>query len=217
MNATAPHPERPPWVAPFFHSREQQLSAANLGMWLFIGQEILFFSGLFMAYIAYRWMYPDTWLSAADELDKSLGTLNTVVLLTSSLTMAFGVRALRMARPRESIRYLAATVGFGLVFLGIKSVEYAHKFEEGLLPGTHYNADVVEGMAGLFFGVYFALTGLHAAHVIIGLGLLVWLIKKIRCGNVNHDNHSLAENIGLYWHLVDLVWIFLFPMLYLVR
>jgi len=217
MNTTAPQPERPAWVAPFFHSREQQLSSANLGMWLFIGQEILFFSGLFMAYIAYRWMYPDTWLSAADALDKSLGTLNTVVLLTSSLTMVFAVRALQMDRPKESIRYLVATIGFGIVFLGVKSVEYAHKFEEGILPGLRYSADSVEGMAGLFFGIYFALTGLHAVHVIIGLGLLAWLAFKIHHGTVNHDNHALAENIGLYWHLVDLVWIFLFPMLYLVR
>lgn len=217
MNATASRSDRPAWVAPFFHSKEQQLSAANLGMWLFIGQEILFFSGLFMAYIAYRWMYPDTWLSAAGALDKSLGTLNTVVLLTSSLTMVLAVRSLQLERTKESIRYVLATIGFGVVFLGIKSIEYAHKFEAGLLPGTRYTGEEVEGMAGLFFGVYFALTGLHAAHVIIGLGLLAWLAHKIRRGAVNHDNHSLAENIGLYWHLVDLVWIFLFPMLYLVE
>ena len=217
MSSATSSNDRPTWVAPFFHSKEQQISAANLGMWLFIGQEILFFSGLFMAYIAYRWMYPTTWLSGADALDKGLGTLNTVVLLTSSLTMAFAVRQLQADKPKESIRYIHATIGLGMVFLLIKSVEYAHKFEEGILPGLHYSASTVEGMAGLFFGVYFALTGLHAIHVIVGLGLLAWLARKIRHGSVNQDNHVLAENIGLYWHLVDLVWIFLFPMLYLVR
>ena len=217
MSSAADTQSRPKWVASFFHSGEQQLSAANLGMWLFLGQEILFFSGLFMAYIAYRWMYPDTWLSAADMLDKGLGATNTVVLLTSSLTMVFAVREIEINRPKLAIRYLIATIFFAVVFLGIKAVEYAHKFEIGIFPGSHYMGDGVEGMAGLFFGVYFALTGLHAIHVIIGMGLLLWLVLKVKAGTVNQENHALAENIGLYWHLVDLVWIFLFPMLYLVR
>ena len=216
MSTLTPSDERPKWVAPFFHSGQQQLSAANLGMWLFLGQEILFFSGLFMAYIAYRWMYPDTWLSAADVLDKGLGATNTVVLLTSSLTMVFAVREVELDRPKHAIRYLIATVGFGVVFLGIKAVEYSHKFEYGILPGAHYAGDNVEGMAGLFFGIYFALTGLHAVHVIIGLGLLGWLALKVNAGTVNRENYALAENIGLYWHLVDLIWIFLFPLMYLI-
>jgi len=209
--------DRPAWVAPFFESAEQQRSAANLGMWLFIGQEVLFFAGLFMAYIAYRWLYPDTWLSGADALNKWLGAFNTVVLLTSSLTMVLAVRALELSRPRECIRYLWVTVAFGFVFLGVKAVEYSHKFESGVFPGLHYSGSDVDGMAGLFFGIYFTLTGLHALHVIIGLGLLAWLAKKVKAGLVTSENNSLAENIGLYWHLVDLVWIFLFPMLYLVR
>ena len=217
MSDTPTSAERPPWVASFFESATQQRSAANLGMWLFIGQEILFFSGLFMAYIAYRWLYPDTWLSGADALNKTMGTANTVVLLTSSLTMVLAIRELQVDRIRASIRYILATVVLGVVFLGVKSVEYAHKFEEGILPGLHYSGESVEGMAGLFFGIYFALTGLHALHVIIGLGLLVWLARRTHLGLVTSENDSLAENIGLYWHLVDLVWIFLFPMLYLVR
>jgi len=217
MSNVAETEKRPSWVASFYASAEQQRSAANLGMWLFIGQEILFFSGLFMAYIAYRWMYPETWLSGADALDKGLGTLNTVVLLTSSLTMVLAIRELELKRASASIRYIWATVGLGVVFLGVKAVEYSHKFTAGILPGSHYGGAEVEGMAGLFFGIYFALTGLHALHVIIGLGLLAWLARRIKAGWVTNENNSLAENIGLYWHLVDLVWIFLFPMLYLVR
>ena len=209
--------ERPDWVAPFFQSADQQRSAASLGMWLFLAQEVLFFSGLFMAYICYRWMYPNTWLAAADVLDKQLGALNTVVLLTSSLTMALAVRSLRVGRPQQAIQQLWATIGLGVVFLVIKGFEYAHKFSEGLLPANHYAFDGIEGMVSLFFGIYFALTGLHAVHVIIGLGLLLWVIVKIRQRNITEERFVFIENVGLYWHLVDLVWIFLFPMLYLVR
>jgi cytochrome c oxidase subunit 3 len=209
--------DRPVWVEPFFHSAEQQRSAASLGMWLFLGQEILFFSGLFMAYIAYRWMYPDTWLDGADLLDKQMGTLNTVVLLTSSLTMALAVRSTELGAIPKTIRYLWATIGLGVVFLAIKSVEYSHKFHQGMLPGHHFSFDGMENNGGLFFGIYFALTGLHALHVIIGLGLMLWLIARCKKGLVHKERPVLAENIGLYWHLVDLVWIFLFPMLYLVR
>jgi cytochrome c oxidase subunit 3 len=209
--------QRPKWVAPFFQSAEQQVSAASLGMWLFLAQEVLFFSGLFMAYICYRWMYPRTWLAAADALDKNLGTLNTVVLLTSSLTMAFAVRSVRNGKLRRAVAEVWATVGLGAVFLVIKGFEYAHKFEEGMLPGRGYTFDGIEGMGGLFFGIYFTMTGLHALHVIVGLGLLVWAVTKIRAGTISKERYVFIENIGLYWHFVDLVWIFLFPMLYLVR
>ena len=217
MSAATSSTDRPKWVAPFFHSSEQQLSAANFGMWLFIAQEILFFAGLFMAYIAYRWMYPETWLSAAEVLDKTMGTDNTVVLLTSSLTMVFAVRELEMNRIKQSIMYLWITIGCACIFLVVKYFEYAHKFHMGIFPGGHYKSDSVEGMAGLFFGIYFAATGLHAIHVIIGIGLLAWLAFKVKAREVTKENYALMENIGLYWHLVDLVWIFLFPMLYLVK
>jgi len=217
MSTTSTATERPKWVAPFFHSADQQLSAANLGMWLFLAQEILFFAGLFMAYIAYRWMYPDTWLSAAEVLDKNLGAANTVVLLTSSLTMVFAVRELEMNRIKQSVMYLWITIGCACVFLVVKYFEYSHKFHLGIFPGGNYASDTVEGMAGLFFGIYFAATGLHALHVIIGIGLLAWLAFKVKNRKVTKENYALMENIGLYWHLVDLVWIFLFPMLYLVK
>ena len=217
MSAKQSTAERPSWVAHFFASADQQKSAANFGMWLFIGQEVLFFSGLFMAYIAYRWLYPGTWLSGADVLNKWLGAANTVVLLTSSLTMVLAVRELELNRIKQSVRYLWVTVAFGFVFLGVKAVEYASKFEMGIYPGKHYAAGEVEGMAGLFFGIYYTLTALHALHVIIGMGLLAWVAILVQKERVTAENNSLLENIGLYWHLVDLVWIFLFPMLYLVR
>lgn len=208
--------ERPDWVEPFFHSADQQRSVASFGMWLFLGQELLFFSGLFMAYIAYRWMYPDTWLDAADLLNKELGTLNTVVLLTSSLTMALAVRSTELGEMKKVVQYLWATIGLGVVFLVVKAFEYSHKIHEGMLPGFHFSYEGLDN-GGLFFGIYFAATGLHALHVIIGLGLMLWLIKRCKNGLVNEERYVLCENIGLYWHLVDLIWIFLFPMLYLVR
>jgi len=217
MSASEHADERPEWVAPFFESAKQQRSAASLGMWLFIGQEILFFSGLFMAYIAYRWLYPGTWLSGAEVLNKWLGATNTVVLLTSSLTMVLAIRDLQLNRLVWAIRWIWATVGLAGVFLVVKAFEYTHKFEMGIFPGGHYEGGAVEGMAGLFFGIYYTATGLHALHVIIGMGLLAWLAIKIKNGSVSPENDVLAENIGLYWHLVDLVWIFLFPMLYLVK
>jgi cytochrome c oxidase subunit 3 len=144
MSAASSSNERPKWVAPFFHSADQQLSAANFGMWLFIAQEILFFAGLFMAYIVYRWMYPETWLSAAEVLDKTMGAANTVVLLTSSLTMVFAVRELEMNRIKSSIRYLWITIGCACIFLVVKNFEYTHKIEMGIFHCGHYSTDAVE-------------------------------------------------------------------------
>jgi len=217
MSASHQTDERPPWVASFFQDAKQQRSAANLGMWLFIGQEILFFFGLFMAYICYRWLYPETWLSGAEVLNKWLGATNTVVLLTSSLTMVLAIRDLQLNKLVWAVRWIWITVGLAGVFLVVKAFEYTHKFDIGIFPGGHYDGNLVEGMAGLFFGIYFVATGLHALHVVIGMGLLAWLAMKVKNGSVSAENDVLAENIGLYWHLVDLVWIFLFPMLYLVK
>ncbi len=217
MGASHHASDQPEWVAPFFESAEQQRSAASMGMWLFLAQEILFFSGLFMAYIAYRWLYPQTWLSGAEVLNKWMGAANTVVLLTSSLTMVLAIRDLQLQKTVMAVRWIWITVGLAGMFLVVKAFEYAHKFHMGIYPGSHYEGGAVEGMAGIFFGIYYTATGLHALHVVIGMGLLGWLAMKIRNGSVTAENDVLAENLGLYWHLVDLVWIFLFPMLYLVK
>ena len=217
MGATHHASDQPEWVASFFESAEQQRSAASMGMWLFLAQEILFFSGLFMAYIAYRYLYPGTWLSGAEVLNKWMGAANTVVLLTSSLTMVLAIRDLQLNKTASSVRWIWVTVGLAGMFLVVKAFEYAHKFHMGIFPGGHYEGGAVEGMAGIFFGIYYTATGLHALHVIIGMGLLGWLAVKVKNGSVTGENDVLAENLGLYWHLVDLVWIFLFPMLYLVK
>jgi cytochrome c oxidase subunit 3 len=131
--------------------------------------------------------------------------------------MVLAIRDLQLEKVQWAIRWIWATVALAGVFLVVKAFEYTHKFEIGIFPGGHYEGGAVEGMAGLFFGIYYVATGLHALHVIIGMGLLAWLVHKIKLGEVSADKDILAENIGLYWHLVDLVWIFLFPMLYLVR
>ncbi|NOY27197.1 MAG: cytochrome c oxidase subunit 3 family protein [Oligoflexia bacterium] len=206
-------------LAMHFHDLDQQKSAAKLGMWIFLAQELLFFSGLFMAYFAFRFLYPDTWLAAHELLDKRMGTLNTVVLLTSSLTMALAVRACQLNDLKSCVRYLWLTIACACGFLVVKYFEYAHKFQLGELPGHHYRFEGITGGAPeLFFSLYFMMTGVHGLHVLIGIGIMVWMIfGPIRRGRVSSQQYSLVENVGLYWHLVDLIWIFLFPLLYLVR
>ena len=211
-----------PWyLAHHFHDMGQQNSANKFGMWLFLVQETLFFAGLFMAYIAFRFMYPETWLEAAEQLDKVMGGINTVVLLASSLTMALAVRAAQVNDQKNLQRFLLATIAGAFGFLIIKFLEYSHKIHEGLLPGSFYSFDGIEVTATnapqLFFSIYFMMTGVHGLHVVIGIGLITWLYLRARRGDFNPENYSAVDNIGLYWHLVDLIWIFLFPLLYLVR
>ena len=211
-----------PWyLAHHFHDMEQQNTANKFGMWLFLVQETLFFAGLFMAYIAFRYLYPDTWLQAAEQLDKTMGGINTVVLLTSSLTMALAVRAAQVDDQKGLQRYLLATIAGAFGFLIIKYLEYSHKLHVGLLPGKFYSFDGIPKTAtnapDLFFSIYFMMTGVHGLHVVIGIGLIFYLYLRARRGDFNPENYSAVDNIGLYWHLVDLIWIFLFPLLYLVR
>ncbi len=215
----AGHGEHPAFLAHHFHDAAQQKSAVKLGMWAFLVQEILFFAGLFMAYFAFRALYPETWLVAHELLDKRMGAFNTVVLLFSSLTMALAVRACQLDDIKGSIRYLWITIACALGFMVVKYFEYSHKFHLGLLPGKYYSYDGIEGGAPeLFFSVYFMMTGVHGLHVVIGVGIMVWLIfGPLRQGKVSSKYYAVVENTGLYWHLVDLIWIFLFPLLYLVR
>lgn len=211
-----------PWyLAHHFHDMRQQNAANKFGMWLFLVQETLFFAGLFMAYIAFRYLYPETWLVCAEQLDKMWGTINTGVLLASSLTMALAVRAAQVDDQKGLQRYLLATIGGAFGFLIIKFIEYSHKIHEGLLPGNFYSFEGIEPTATiapqLFFSIYFMMTGVHGLHVVIGIGLITYLYLRARRGDFNPENYSAVDNIGLYWHLVDLIWIFLFPLLYLVR
>ncbi len=200
-----------------FDDLGQQHEAATLGMWLFLATEVLFFGGLFAAYMLYRVWYPETWGAASRTLDVTLGAANTLVLITSSLTMALAVRAAATDKRRTLLIFLVLTMVLGAVFLGIKGIEYAHKFAEHHVPGPgfHFEGAAPE-RANLFFSLYFAMTGLHAAHMIIGLGLMAVMCWMAARGRFSARWHTPVEVSGLYWHFVDIVWIFLFPLLYLV-
>jgi cytochrome c oxidase subunit III len=214
------------FLAHHFHSMKQQTSAEKLGMWLFLAQELLFFSGLFLAYSLGRYFYPETYLAAHELLDWKMGAINTVVLLFSSLTMALAVRSAQINDTPGIKRYLWITILCGAVFMVIKYFEYAHKFHVGLLPGKFFSADVTQlGVPeippnfhpAVFFGVYFVMTATHGLHVVIGMGVMLWLLVKASRNEFSSTNYVAIENTGLYWHLVDLIWIYLFPLLYLVK
>lgn len=205
-------------VAHQFDDREQQTEVGRLGMWLFLATEILFFGGLFTAYLVMRWKWPEAFAVANSKMDVTLGAINTAVLLTSSLTMALGVRAAQLGRGKGSFALIIATMVFGLAFLGIKAVEYARKFQEGLFPGPGF---IFEGATGrqveTFFSLYFMMTGLHALHMVVGIGILTVIAAMIRRGRFSPDYYAPVEISGLYWHFVDIIWIFLFPLLYLIH
>jgi cytochrome c oxidase subunit III len=204
-------------VAHQFDDADQQREASTLGMWVFLAQEVLFFGGLFTCYVVYRTLYPTGFAHASHHLDVVLGAVNTAVLITSSLTMALAVWASQMDRRRMLLVCIVLTAALGAVFLCIKAYEYWHKWHEHLFPGPHFAWDGPEANeAELFFSLYFALTGLHAAHMVIGLGIMAWLLWMAWSGRVGPAYHAPAEISGLYWHFVDIVWIFLFPLLYLI-
>ena len=204
-------------LAHHFDDLEQQFDASALGMWVFLVTEVMFFGGLFAGYTVYRTKYPQAWTAGSHELDILLGAINTGVLIASSLTMAMAVWASQQGRRRALIVFLLLTILLGSVFLGIKVVEYSHKFHEGLVPGPAFHIDRPHAQqVQLFFSFYFAMTGMHALHMVIGLGMLsvfVWMAAR---GRFSKNYFTPIEVGGLYWHFVDIVWIFLFPLLYLV-
>jgi cytochrome c oxidase subunit III len=204
-------------LAEQFDDLAQRHEAASLGMWAFLLTEIMFFGGLFLGYTVYRWAYPEAFTEASHHLDIWLGSVNTAVLIGSSLTMAFAVHSAQTGERRGLIRFLVLTILLGLVFLGIKGTEYLHKFEEHLVPGANF---VYTGPqthpVQLFFAFYFGMTGLHAFHMVVGIGLLGVLVWQARRGRFSASYYAPVELIGLYWHFVDIVWIFLFPLLYLL-
>jgi cytochrome c oxidase subunit 3 len=246
------HDEHHPRLAHHFESYDQQRESASLGVWIFLVTEIMFFGGLFTAYILYRSKYPEAFIAGSHQLDVTLGTINTGVLIGSSLTMAMAVRCAQLGKGKAIAGFLVATIILGSAFLGIKATEYHHKYVEHLIPGEGFHleaahipmhhgkpvtSDLPTGIVGesradvplphaapqdiqahtqLFFFLYFGMTGLHAFHMIIGVGLLAWLIRPSLKGMCDGNNHNYVEGIGLYWHFVDIVWIFLFPLLYLV-
>jgi cytochrome c oxidase subunit 3 len=187
-------------------------------MWVFLVTEVLFFGGLFLVYTVYRVWYPDAFAAASHSLDVTLGTVNTVVLITSSLTMALAVHAAQLGQRKLIMIFLLATMALGAVFLGIKSVEYYHKFVEHHIPGPGFEFEEQEYArhAQIFFSLYFVMTGLHALHMIIGFGIMSWMLWWTWRGTITAEYYSPIEISGLYWHFVDIVWIFLFPLLYLL-
>jgi len=206
-----------PYVAHHFDDADQQHDASSLGMWVFLVNEVMFFGGLFTAYVVYRTAYPEAFHAGSHELNITLGFFNTIVLLTSSLTMALSVHAAQVSRRAMLVINLILTMFLGAVFLGVKAYEYTHKWHEHLIPGPNFVFDGPDPVhAQLFFSLYFAMTGLHALHMIVGEVLLGILVLRSLQGMFNKYYYTPVEMSGLYWHFVDLVWIFLFPLLYLL-
>jgi len=206
-----------PQLAHHFASLEIQTHSARLGMWLFLATEILLFAGLFCCYAAYRYMFPETFAQASRHLDLTMGTINTLVLITSSFTAAMAVHFAKEGKNKLVALMFGLTIAMALGFLVIKGFEYSHKFHDHALPGKFYAYDKLRMPgASLFFTIYFMSTGLHALHVCIGMGVLVWAMIKALKGGFGPEAYTGVELGSMYWHLVDLVWIFLFPMLYLI-
>lgn len=216
--------------AEHFPDAPSERRAAQLGMWLFLANEILLFGGLFCAFTVYRYLYTDTFrYLASQHLDWKLGTLNTVVLLVSSFTVACAVQSAKERRTKRTGWLLVASIALAEVFLAIKYLEYSHKLHEGLLPGQYFTFDLthldpVRGVdlakvgpgAPMFFVLYFFITGLHALHVVIGIVLLGWIAFRAFRGEFARRNDTPVELTGMYWHLVDLIWIFVYPLVYLL-
>jgi cytochrome c oxidase subunit III len=207
----------PAGLAHHFDDLEQQHEAGSLGMWLFLVTEILFFGGLFVAYTVYRWQYPAVFADASHEANVLLGGINTAVLLGSSLTMALAVHAGQKGDRRAIVLFLLLTILLGCAFLGIKSVEYHHKWETHHVPGPGFQYEGPHAReAQIYFLFYFFMTGMHALHMIIGVVLLAVIAWMAWRGSFTAEHSAPVEISGLYWHFVDIVWIFLFPLLYLI-
>ena len=212
--ATDPQPD----LSEQFDDLEQQRHADHLGMWVFLSTEIILFGGLFTGYTAFRWSYPDEWRAASEHLYVGIGALNTAVLLTSSLFMALAVHAAQTGHRLGIVKYIALTLLFGLAFLGLKGYEYHLDISDGLLPwvgtslkGPHPN------IQNLFLVFYWVMTGLHAVHMVVGITVLAIVGIVAWRGRFSVHYHSPVEVAGLYWHFVDIVWVFLLPTLYLVH
>src|SRR5271154_1473486 len=231
--AEAGHHEHPAYQRHHFVSMEQQNETTSFGMWLFLLTEIMFFGGLFAAYLIYRnWYYP-AFVAGSHQLSIALGATNTAVLICSSFTMAMAVYSSEMRWRKALVGWLLGTIVLGCVFLGIKAVEYHEKWEKHHVPGLNFSSagfthldpnykedkpllpDMAE-KTQVYFSLYFAMTGMHALHMIVGVSILLILLARAWGGAYTQGHMTTVENFGLYWHFVDIVWIFLFPLLYLI-
>ena len=212
------HAVHHPKLQHHFETMQQQKEASTLGMWLFLLTEVLFFGGLFFAYLLYRMWYFEAFAEASRSIAIAPGLINTAVLIASSLTMALGVRSAQTSQRSATVKWLILTIVLGLVFLGIKVYEYADKFEHHHVPGANFISDSPwAAQEQIFFSLYFTMTGLHALHMIVGvvmMSIITWMAHK---GKFDSTYYTPVEMAGLYWHFVDLVWIYLFPLLYLVE
>jgi cytochrome c oxidase subunit III len=211
------HHHHHPALAHHFDNLAQQKEASTLGMWVFLITEILFFGGLFLSYSVYRATYPGAFAAASHEMIVWAGTLNTAVLITSSLTMAMAVHSAQTGNRRLLLIFLSLTILLGLVFLGVKAYEYTTEYREHHVPGFGFEFEAEYfRQAQIFFSLYFVMTGLHAIHMIVGIGIMSVMWYWSYAGIIDTDYASPIEISGLYWHFVDIVWIFLFPLLYLI-
>jgi len=204
-----------------YRDLDQQRETATLGMFVFLLTELMMFGGLFCAYLVYRTLYFPSFLEASKHMDLIIGAVNTGVLLCSSFTMALAVRAAQQGRRMTIVLCLLITLLFGCTFLALKGVEYYHHWYVHEVPGINFEFSssvplVDAGKVQLFFALYFIMTGLHALHMLIGLGLVTWITIAAHRGRYSPAYHNPVENVGLYWHFVDIVWIYLFPLLYLI-
>jgi cytochrome c oxidase subunit 3 len=196
---------------------EQQRQSSTLGMWVFLITEIMFFGGMFAAYMIYRISYPNAFFDSSEHMNFWAGTINTVVLITSSVTVVLAIHAIQFGMNKLAAFYWVVTLAFGLTFLGIKAYEYHEHWVHHLFPGAHFigvGHDAVH--SEIFFVLYFTMTGFHALHMVIGAGLVTWILRRTLRGDFTPTYHNPVENVGLYWHFVDLVWIYLYPLLYLI-
>jgi len=204
-------------VAHHFDTATHQFDAGRMGVWLFLVTEILLFGGLFCAFAIFRSKYFPSFVEAHHHLDRVMGGINTIVLICSSFTMALAVRSAQKNETKKTTALLFVTLACAGAFLVVKYYEYGHKFHDGLLPGKYFSATGFEsGHAGIFFSIYFMMTGIHGLHVVIGMALIMWIMLRNMKSEFSQRYYAPVENVGLYWHLVDLVWIYLFPLLYLV-
>lgn len=220
-HGSAGHEHADPHFQHHFTTMEQQNDTAKIGMWLFLVTEVLLFGGLFVGFGLMQGRYPREFVEAHTHLVRWQGSLNTIVLLFSSFTMVMAVDSAKKNRPTKTVWYLAVTIVCACVFLFIKYLEYSHKFEEGWFPGKYYRGegDLIPGSRGYgtFFAFYFMMTGLHGIHIVVGIVLLSWILMRARRGEFSNAYYTPVDLVGLYWHLVDMIWIYLFPLYYLIQ
>lgn len=208
-----------PYFQHHFSTKQQQFETSKLGMWLFLATEVLLFGGLFVGFGISQNKFPEAFVAAHHHLQRSLGAINTVVLLISSFTMVMAVWAAQHSKQKLLIGMLIATLLCAGTFMVVKGFEYHHKYEDGLMPGKYFNEHEHPSPPNqrVFFSFYFMMTGLHGIHVLGGMGAITWLLIRAIKGHFNSNYFTPVDLVGLYWHLVDLIWIYLFPLLYLIQ